>query len=795
MNRLVEAWAQGVVRYRAAILLFTALILILSPLSYDRLYHDDSNESYFLEHDPNLTAFNHLLERFGDSEYLLVGIPSKPGDKDIFTPQTIQIIDELTQFFENHRHVTQVRSLSKYQYTHDVDGILATDDLFEDIAELQETPEVMAQARTIMAGEPLALGSLLTDDFQNTQIAARTTYIAGENRHKVEVVTELLEFIKAQGYSELGYTLHLSGTPVIGERFETLTQRDMAWINPVMGVVMIIILLAIFRSGFATIIPLLLIGSIILITIAAQGWLKWPFTAVNSALTPTIIILAIGASIHVLIEFFHFRKQGLAPKEAASTTIRDLLFPIFFTCLTTAIGFFTLSITELTPVRQFALLAAGASMLIFLLSTTSLPALLSYVPWIAKGNTPRHSGKHNLLTAILTAVPTVTQRRNKAIALVGLAITVFSLYSISFITVDTNIVNYFKKNSWINQDLHYFNETFKGISNLEVIIDTEKADGVKDPAILTRIETLQDYLEAQPEMGKALSLIRFYKQINQALNEDNADYFTLPTTPAMAGQLLLMYENTSPEEDLSDLKSFDGRYFRLSIPVINMNSKAMTAHLHSWQTYIQQHFSDLKLELTGGIVMNNAQNNYVNNGMFQSFGIAILVIGLCFIVLFRSFKYGLIALIPSIVPVILTGGLISLAGISLDLGTMIVGAMTIGIAVDDSIHLMSRYLQRRRRGDPVFDAIRSAMTTSGKAVILTSIILVSGFSVMLMGSFISYIYVGLFSAMIMVFALIGDLLFMPALLFLFDRNSELAAPEQASRVEVSKQPTKEMSHA
>ena len=115
-----------------------------------------------------------------------------------------------------------------------------------------------------------------------------------------------------------------------------------------------------------------------------------------------------------------------------------------------------------------------------------------------------------------------------------------------------------------------------------------------------------------------------------------------------------------------------------------------------------------------------------------------------------------------------------MAGIAMDLGTMIVGAMTIGIAVDDSIHLMSRYLLRRKRGDTVLDAIRSAFATSGKAVILTSIILVCGFSVMLLGSFVSYIYVGLFSAMIMSFALIGDLLFMPALLFLFDKETTAA---------------------
>ncbi len=770
MKSFTDAWARGVIKYRAVTLIISLILVVLSPFSFHRLYHDDSNESYFLEHDPNLNAFNHLLEEFGDSEYLLIGIPARAKDKDVFNPELIAMVANLTEFLQQHRHVTQVRSLSKYQYTHDDNGILATDDLFEDPADMQVTEGELEQARTVMRGQDMALGSLLTTDLKHTLIAARTVYRRGENNHKVEVVHEVMDFITKQGYREQGFDLHLSGIPVVSERFQTLTQKDTAVINPIMSVVILAILFAVFRSAVATLLPLLLIGSVVLITTGLQGWLRWPITAVNTALIPTIIILAVGTAIHVLVEFYHFRRMGFAQKDAAVATTRDLLFPVFFTCLTTAIGFFTLSITELSPVRQFALLASSSSMIIFIVSLTTLPALLSYIPWIAKGNPPTANQDSNLMTRLLKGIPSFTQKKRYSITVIGLVVSLFSIYSINFIQVDTNIVNYFKKSSWMNQDLNYFNETFKGISNLEVIVDSGREDGIKNPAFLARVESLQTYLEQQPETGKATSLIRFYKQINKALHEDQPKYYVLPDTQALAGQLLFLYENTSPDEDLSDLKNFQNQLLRISIPVLNMNAKEMTATLKRIQTHINAEYSDLQLELTGGLVMNNAQNNYVNNGMFSSFGSAILAIGICFLLLFRSLKYGLIALIPSIVPILLTGGLISLAGVAMDLGTMIVGAMTIGIAVDDSIHLMSRYLKRRTMGDSVFTAMQSALATSGKAVILTSIILVTGFSVMLIGSFVSFIYVGLFSAMIMSFALIGDLIFMPALLFLFDRS-------------------------
>ncbi len=769
MNRFSLAWARAVVKYRLFIIVFTIIALVLAPLSYNRLYHDNSNENYFVEHDPNLIAYNHLLELFGDTEYLVVGVPARDSDQDVFSPETIKMIAEITEFLEDHRHITQVRSLSKYQYTHDDEGTMATDDLFEDLDAPDEDPTLMDQAREVMAGEVLALDKLITKDFKHTQIVARSIHVQNENKHKVELVNETRDFLHKQGYAEQGYTLHLSGEPFIGERFQTLTDRDMKWNNPIMAVIILCILAFVFRTWSGTFAPLVVIISTMILVISLQGILRFPFTAVNSALIPTVIILAIGTAVHVLVEFFHFRRENNTPQEAVELTVNDLFFPILFTCLTTAIGFITLSVTELAPVREFAVLAAIAPMLIFLLCMSTFPAVLCYISERPSKNAS--TSKNSQIGKLLAVIPTWVQQRKKSLAIIGLLFSIFSFYSVSHIKVDANITNYFKENSSVNIGLNYFNDIFKGISNFEVIVDTGEDDGIKNPEILKRVDALQSAFEQYEETGVSTSVVDFYKQINKALNEDNNAFFTLPTSRAMAAQFLLLYENTGPEEDLSDLKDFNNRYLRIQVPVINMDESKATALIENIYAMIDQDFSDLNIEISGGLVMNNAQNRYVNNGMFKSFGIAIFVIGFCFILLFRSVKYGVIALIPSIVPILVTGGLVSMAGISMDLGTMIVGAMTIGIAVDDSIHLMSRYLLMRKRGKNVHDAIEYAMHTSGRAVMLTSIILVSGFSVMLLGSFVSYIYVGLFSAMIMSFALIGDLIFMPAMLYVFDSNT------------------------
>lgn len=769
MSKFTLRWSQAIVNYRWVVIGLTLLFMALAPLTFNRLYYDNSNEVYFLEHDPNLIAYNNLLDYFGDTDYLMVGVEAREKDGDVFNADTIQMIDELTQFLENHTLVTQVRSLSKYQYTHDDGGMLATDELFEYPEELQDSPEALEEARAVMAKEKLALGSLITEDFKHTRIAARLEHHPNENAHFVKIVHELRSYIEKQGYETQGFNLHLSGIPVINERFETITTSDQAILNPLMGLAMMCILFIVFRSVFATLLPLVVIISTLFLLTAIQALLGFPTTAVNSALVPTMIILSMGASVHVLVEFFQARRRGLTPKEAAVDTTRDLFYAILFTSLTTSFGFIALSITELRPVREFAILAAIGPMMIFILAISTLPAVLSFVPWMPRNT--RHKENPHVSKFLTQSLPSYAQRNRKIIAVLGIIISAVSFYGISHIRVDTNVVNYFRESSWVNQDLNYFNEQFKGIANLEVIIDTGEDGGVKNPELLQRADKLQAWLEEQPETGKAVSIIDFYKQIYQSLSEDNPEFFKLPTTPEMAAQFLLLYENTGPDEDLSDMKDFTERYLRLSIPFINMDESKMTATLKKVEAEIAKNYSDLNIELTGSMVLNHAQNVYTNSGMFKSFGIAIIVIGVCFFVLFGSFKFGAIALIPSIVPVILTGGIVSFAGIPMDLGTMIVGAMTIGIAVDDAIHLMSRYKLMRKRGHTVDESIKYALGSSGRAVVLTSAILICGFSVMLFGDFVTFVYVGLFSAMIMSFALIGDLLFMPALLYLTEKTS------------------------
>ena len=210
MEKLSKSWAKFVITNRIFVLVLTLLTMVVSvgTIVTNPPPYNNSSEIWFLEGDPDLEAFYDMQDKFGDSEYMAVGIPARLGDKDVFNLETVKMIAKITEMLEDHEIVTQVRSLSKYQYTHNENDMMATDDLFDDIDELDENPQLLDTARDIIRGEKLALDNLVSSDLQHTRIVARTEYIEGENDHKVKVVNDLMNFIEESKFRDMGFDIH-----------------------------------------------------------------------------------------------------------------------------------------------------------------------------------------------------------------------------------------------------------------------------------------------------------------------------------------------------------------------------------------------------------------------------------------------------------------------------------------------------------------------------------------------------------------------------------------------------------
>ena len=769
MKDFQSQWAESVINNRVIVIAFSFLLLVFSifliikfPLKYD-----NSFEMFMLKDDPNIEKFENFRDLFGDAEYLSVGIEAPISDQDLFSAKTIRIIHEISTMLEDHVHVTKVSSLSKYQYTRHLNGSMITEDLFKDASALEDGSSDLLYARNLIRAEPLAINTIISQDLRHTRILARTEYVRNENKHKIKISNDIYRFLNENNYLSQGYHIRLAGSAIIAERFDTLSKRDSAILNPSVAVIMCVILWFVYSSISACILPWFLIGTSIGIVGGLQAAFNIPITVVNGALVPTLMIIGMGVSVHILSEFHSLRLNGASPTEASKTTIRNLLKPIFFTALTTSTGFGALSVTDLVPVRQYALLAASGSLIIFLISMTLFVSVLSFIS--VAPNKKKMSLLNQIVSRLTSTLALFSFKNKKIIVFICSLCVIFCVVTLPKISVDSNIFNYFKSNNWINHDMEYFDQIYK-FGGLELVIDSEMIDGIKDPTFLKRVQSLETYLNKFERTGKVTSVIELLKRLRQSLNGDNQDYFILPDTSDMTAQLLLMYANSGANNDLSDSIDFDNRFLRLTVPIENSSANQFAAFYYHMRNQVKVKYPNLNIYYTGPMVLYNAQETYINSGLKQSFSFALLMIALSFFVLFKSLKYGFIALFPSVLPILIVGGATVLMGLSLDLGTVIVGAMCMGIAVDDAIHVMARYIDYKEQKFTTKQSIDQAVKESGKAVILTSLILVFGFSMMLFASLIPTILLGVFVSLIMALALLGDLLVLPALLHLLDNE-------------------------
>ncbi len=755
----------NVIEKRIYIIAFCLMLAAISSLSFDRLYFDNSDEIFFLPGDKNIEVFYSMTDRFGDPEYLTVGVEARDGEQDVFDEDILIALSELTHFLNENEHVINVKSIITYRYTKGYEGGVETEDVFQN--QHRFSTDDIERAKQVLSQDNFVIGRLLTENLKHSRILAKTEYRPGENDHNVKLMESVFEFIKMKNYTDRGIRIRLSGGPLISERFETISKNDMSFINPVMAALLCIIMFMCFGSIIVPLMILLVVGVAFILVTAIQALLGWPFTPVNTALIPTIIIIGMSSAIHVVVTFFKLRRSGDDKKYAAKKVIVRLIRPLGFTALTTFLGFFMLSVTELLPIKQYALLASFGVLVVFLLCVTMLPAMLSFYNFVPSNS----SLSLSFLAEKIISYVTVFVIKNRIIILsVSLFLGVYGAYASFHIKADTNYINYFKNDSWLKKDLKYFDTEYKGVMNFEFVIDSGISEGVYNPNFLLNVERFQRHIQENSEMGKILSFVDYIKRINREMNGGREENNELPESPELIAQYMFLLQNSGPEEDMSEYVDAEARMLRLSVPSINLNSSKTEELLNRIHGIINE-YKELDISVTGLNVLYHVQNTYVNRGMIRSFIFALMGISLAFFILFRSIKYGLVALIPSVIPIVLVAGTASLLGITLDLGTMIVGAMTLGIAVDDSIHVLNAFIVERKRGSATAPAIFSALQESGKAVLLTSTILIGGFSVMTSASFIPYIYTGLFSAMIMFLALLGDLFVLPSLLSLIERDS------------------------
>jgi len=531
-----------------------------------------------------------------------------------------------------------------------------------------------------------------------------------------------------------------------------------------------VILFLFFRSFKAVIFPLIIIGVVVTWVLGTISLFGFEITLLTGLIPPIIVVIGIPNSVYMLNKYHNEYQTHGDKKKALTQIIRKIGIVTFITNMTTAVGFFVLISTRIQVLVEFGTVAGINILATFIVSIILIPVAFSYVD----PPSPKHLKhlKFRMLNGVLTGLDIAVHRHKKIIFALTIIIVVASLIGGSKIKAVSFMLDDLPAKSELRQDMEFLENNFGGIMPLEIIVDTGQQKGVQNPATLTKINELEKYLDSISFMSIPISPLSFVKASRQAYYNGRPGFYGLPTNRDRAFILRYLKGN----EDSSDLiKSFvdsTGQHVRVSVKMADIGSVKMDSLVHGViKPKIDSLFKDTKLtaDVTGTTYIYIKGNEYLIRNLITSMIIAFFVIALIMGALFRNGKMLLISIIPNIIPLVITGGIMGYFGIPLKPSTALIFSIAFGISVDNSIHFLAKYRQELFANNFRVDiAVSNSLKETGASIIYTSIILFFGFVIFAASEFGGTVNLGRLTSITLLFAMFANLAVLPALLLQFD---------------------------
>jgi predicted RND superfamily exporter protein len=498
-----------------------------------------------------------------------------------------------------------------------------------------------------------------------------------------------------------------------------------------------------------------------------MAWTGSAFKLPTQIVPSLLLAVSVGATVHVLSIFFdHFNTHG-NKRAAIVHTLGHSGLAIAMTGITTAIGVGSFAGSEVAPISDMGFFASFGVLMSLVLTLTLLPALLSVTPLRPKQK--REPGKLDGLMASLSVVPV---RYTKPILVASAILVAVSLFAASKIEPSHNPLFWLEKEKPVRVATEVIDENMNGTLTIEAVIDTGKENGWQDPVLLRKLDAMtrrmETYKDAYTHIGKAVSLATILKETNRALHDNDERYYAIPEDKALVAQELLLFEN-SGSDDLEDVVDSGFQKTRVTIKLPWIDSIKAEGVLHYVQNEVEKTFADQKNEVTGIVVLLvETFANAVRSAIFSYF-VAFTLIALMMMLIMRSVRLGLLSMIPNLTPIVAGLFIMYLYDIPLDMFTLLIGSIAIGLAVDDTIHFMHNFRRYYHQTHDAAEAIRRTFFTAGKAMVITTVVLALGFYAYMQAQMIAVQNFGFLTGSVIVLALLADLLIAPALMMVVTR--------------------------
>ncbi len=742
-------------RYRLPVLIFFGLYAALAIYGCFRLTFSFDFQQFFPRGDEDLEFFLEFIEEFeGDDNFLLVALEREPS---VFDSTFLNQAQEFSLAVRDIPGVEAVQSLTSFGYPIKTPFAITTIPAIH----LDNPARYAADSARIMADERF-VGNLI-----NKQGTALVTVLKTPSLITLDQSRDLMRGLDSLMATYNFPEHHYLGPAYFQKELVDVQIREVIVSAVVSGLLVTLVMFFLFRRPLGITVALVSIALGLLLVLGTLGLLGRELNAI-AALYPVLMII-VGTSdvIHIMSKYIDELRKGLPKEQAIRVSIKEIGLATLLTSLTTAVGFATLLTSRINPIRDFGINAAIGVMIAYLTVILFTTALLSY---LSVDQIVKIGRQQAFWDRLLERTYRITQSRVGAIKLGAVVVVLLCGVGISQITTNYRIESNLPKDRKVTEDFLFFERELSGFRPFELAVITRDSSQVTDFDVLQEIGKIEDHVKDFPFVQSTASITAVYRSINQAFNNNRPDAYVLPADVGRYRQYRALAERV-PDVNLNLLVSRDRRKARITSRLDDIGADSIKVFLDNTNAWINANVDTSLVEVrstgTGLIIDKNAE--YIRRNLLQGLGLAIVIVCVLMALLFRSWRMLIVSLIPNLLPLLIAGAMLGFLGIELDAGVSIVFAIIFGIAVDDTIHFLSKYKLARRRGLAVTEAIHLTFRETGKAIVLTSVVLFFGFLVMLFSISPPSVTIGLLISLTLASALVSDLLLIPILLKWLDK--------------------------
>lgn len=762
-DQRIVRFAEWLVRWRWLVVVLSLVAVTAMTAGVRHLKFDTDFRAYFGPENPQLTTFDEQQKVYNKADSIFFVFKPKQGD--VFQPRVLEAVRSMTADAWKLPHTMRVDSTTNFQNTEAAGDDLAVSALVGNDIEI--TPEVVAHAKAIAIAEPALVNRLVTPDGSVTGVNVISQFPQASNDELPATITEgrALRDRYLALYPELD--IHMTGSNMMSISFTEAAKKDLTTLVPAMYAAIFLIMWIMLRSGWAVFGTLLVVFFSSMAAMGLAGYLGIGLTPPVVQAPQIITVLAVADSVHICLTMFALMRAGWEKHAAIIESMRVNFTPVFLVSATTSLCFLGTNFTDSPPLTALGNISSMGGMLSWLLAITLLPALLAILP----ARVPKER-KLAFLPKLMDRHADFVLAHKKPVFWITLAVVLGLTALVPLNEANDKFSHYFDKNIRFRQDTDTVVQSGLGFYYIEWSLKSGESDGIADPEYLRKVQAFADWWKTQPKVIWVGSFADVFKRLNKSMHGDDPAFYKLPEQRDLAAQYLLLYEMSLPFGlDINNQVNIDKSSTRFIVTFENMKSKETREVEARARQWLRENAPEMEIGGTGPPVMfaHIAKRNIESN--FISLPFCLMGISLLLLPGLRSWRMGLLTLVPNLLPLGVAFGVWALISGEIIFTMAVVINMVVGIIVDDTIHFINKYLRgRREHGYSQEDAIRYAFHEAGSAMIVTTLILATGFAILATSNFLPNSTMSLLTTIAIVLALPIDLLLLPLLVLMVDRD-------------------------